>query len=176
VPRSVDATRDLLFGTLTLQVGLIDQGQLAAALHDWVRARDRPLADHLAARGDLDADQRAAVEAMVALHLKKHGGDAERSLAAMPAFRSTIATLPHAVDAGIDVPPVDLGLAATQADDRSNGAGTSVLGSATSDWQRFRVLRAHARGGWAPSSSRSTPSCTARWPSSKSLIATSMTR
>jgi hypothetical protein len=71
VPRSGDATRDLLFGTLTLQVGMIDQGQLAAALHDWARARDRPLADHLAARGDLDAEQRAGVEAMVALHLKK---------------------------------------------------------------------------------------------------------
>ena len=33
--------------------------------------------------------QRAAVEAMVALHLKKHGGDAEKSLAAIPAGRST---------------------------------------------------------------------------------------
>src|SRR6516164_3596997 len=81
--------RDLLFGLLALQNGLIDQGQLVAAFQAWTCDRSRPLADHLTARGDLDADQRAGVEAMVGLHLKKHGGDVERSLAAVPAGRST---------------------------------------------------------------------------------------
>src|SRR5271163_1779082 len=87
------ADRDLLFGLLALQVGLIDQGQLVAAFQAWTRDRSRPLAEHLAARGDLDPDQRDGVEAMVRLHLKKHGGDAQRSLAALPAGRSTLKSL-----------------------------------------------------------------------------------
>jgi DNA-directed RNA polymerase specialized sigma24 family protein len=83
------AERDLLFGLLALQNGLIDQGQLVAAFQAWTRDKARPLAEHLAARGDLDPDQRAGVEAMVGLHLNKHGGDAGKSLAALPAGRST---------------------------------------------------------------------------------------
>jgi hypothetical protein len=42
------------------------------------------LADQLVARGDLDADARAGLEAIVALHGKKHGG-VEHSLSAVPA-------------------------------------------------------------------------------------------
>src|SRR5262245_1724951 len=83
------ADRDLLFGLIALQVGLIDQGQLVAAFQAWARDKARPLAAYLTDRGDLDADQRPAVEAMVALHLKKHDGDAEQSLAAVPVGRST---------------------------------------------------------------------------------------
>jgi hypothetical protein len=62
------AERDLLFGLLALQIGLIDQGQLVAAFQAWARDKARTLAEHLAGRGDLDPDQRAGVEAMVALH------------------------------------------------------------------------------------------------------------
>ena len=45
---AVAADRDLLFGLLALQVGLIDQGQLVAAFQAWTRDRARPLAEHLA--------------------------------------------------------------------------------------------------------------------------------
>ena len=83
------ANRHLLFGLIALQVGLIDQAQLVAAFQAWARDKARPLADHLVARGELDADGCAVIEAMVALHLKTHGGDAEQSLAAIPAGRST---------------------------------------------------------------------------------------
>ena len=51
------ADRDLLFGLLALQNGLIDQGQLVAAFQAWTRDKARPLADHLVARGDLDAER-----------------------------------------------------------------------------------------------------------------------
>ena len=83
------ADRDLLFGLLALQIGLIDQGALVAAFQAWTRDKARPLAERLVDRGDLDAEQRACVEAMVALHVKKHGGDTAKSLAAVPAGRST---------------------------------------------------------------------------------------
>ena len=81
--RRDDAPRDLLFGLLALQNGLIDQVQLVAAFQAWTRDKARALADYLVARGDLDADDRSAVEALVSRHLKKHAGDAERSLAAL---------------------------------------------------------------------------------------------
>ena len=67
------ADRHLLFGLLALQNGLIDQAQLVAAFQAWTRDKSRPLAEHLVARGDLDAEQLAAVEAMVGLHVRKHG-------------------------------------------------------------------------------------------------------
>src|SRR6516225_691416 len=96
------ADRDLLFGLLALQNGLIDQDQLVAAFRAWTRDRSRPLAEYLAARGDLDPDQRAGVEAMVGLHLKKHGGEVERSLAAVSAGKSTRESLARLGDAEID--------------------------------------------------------------------------
>jgi hypothetical protein len=86
---SVDADRHLLFGLIALQVGLIDPCQLVAAFQSLARDKSRPLADHLAARGDMDADGRAAVESMVRVHIWKHGGDVEKSLANIPAGRST---------------------------------------------------------------------------------------
>ena len=87
------ADRHLLFGLLALQNGLIDQGQLVAAFQAWTRDKARSLADQLVARGDLDADDRAASKRSSARHLKKHGGDVEKSLAAVPANRSTRAGL-----------------------------------------------------------------------------------
>ena len=71
----VDADRNLLFGLIALQNGLIVQDQLLGAFRAWTVDKGRALADYLADRGDLDAEQRAGVEAMVALHWKKHGGD-----------------------------------------------------------------------------------------------------
>jgi hypothetical protein len=53
--RTTDPSRDLLFGLLALQIGLIDQTALVAAFHAWTRDKGRPMADHLVARGDLDA-------------------------------------------------------------------------------------------------------------------------
>src|SRR3954470_18202464 len=99
---AIAADRDLLFGLLALQNGLINQGQLVAAFQAWTLDKARALADHLVGRGDLDADDRSAVEALVARHLKKHGGDAEKSLAALPAGRSTRESLAQIGDADIE--------------------------------------------------------------------------
>src|SRR5262245_53092603 len=98
---TIAADHDLLFGVLALQNGLIDQGQLVAASQAWTRDKARPLAEHLAARGDLDPEQRAGVEAMVGLHLKKRGGSAEKSLAVIPAGRSTREDLARLADVDI---------------------------------------------------------------------------
>jgi hypothetical protein len=76
------ADRHLLFGLLALQNGLIDQGQLILAFRAWTRDNARSLADQLVARGDLDSEDRSAVDALVARHIRNHG-DVEHSLAAL---------------------------------------------------------------------------------------------
>jgi hypothetical protein len=95
------ADNQLLFGLLALQNGLIDQVQLVAAFQAWTQDKRRELADHLVARGDLDEVQRSAVETLLALHVKKHGG-AEHSVAAISAGRSTRESLAAIGDSDID--------------------------------------------------------------------------
>jgi serine/threonine-protein kinase len=144
------ADRHLLFGLLALQNGLIDQGALVAAFQTWIRDKTRSLADQLVAQGDLDADACAGLEAIVALHVRRHG-DVEKSLSAVPADHSTGVRL-----AALGEPEIDATLA--RVSPTSNGHATEVVedpyrtstlsvGAATSDGQRFRLLRPHARGG-----------------------------
>ncbi len=147
MPQTIDPSRDLLFGLLALQNGLIDQGQLVAAFQAWTRDKARPMADHLVARGDLDDDDRVAVEALVARHLKKHGGDPEQSLAAINAGRSTRESLARVGDADIEASLARLGPTSTQAGEDADRTASYAVGTATSEGQRFRVLRPHARGG-----------------------------
>ncbi|MFO0891593.1 MAG: protein kinase [Isosphaeraceae bacterium] len=144
---AIAADRDLLFGLIALQNGLIGQGELVAAFQAWTRDKARTLADHLVGRGDLDADDRSAIEALVARHLKKHGGDVERSLAAIPAGRSTHESLAQLGDTDIEASLAHLHPASTQAGDDADRTSSYSVGTATSDGQRFRVLRPHARGG-----------------------------
>ena len=93
-----DANRDLLFGLIALQNGMIDQSQLVAAFQAWTLDKDRSLAEHLVGRGDLESDQRAIIDAMVGLHLKKHAGSTEKSLAVILAAASTRQTLERIAD------------------------------------------------------------------------------
>src|SRR5262249_10478497 len=89
-------------------------------------------------------DHRAGVEAMVGLHLKKHGGDAARSLAAIPAGPSTRASLAALGDPAIEQTLTRLGPGSDADADRT---ASYAVGTASADGQRFRVLRPHARGG-----------------------------
>jgi hypothetical protein len=79
------ADRNLLFGLIALQNVLIDQSQLVNAFRAWTRAKDRSLAHHLEASGDLTSAKRALLEALVEVHLEAHGGDVGKSLAAISA-------------------------------------------------------------------------------------------
>ena len=136
--------RNMLFGLLALQNGLIDQGQLVAAFQAWTRDRSRALADYLVGRGDLDADDRDAVETLVSRHLKKHGGSAERSLASIAAGRSTHESLAALRNPDIEHSLIHLGSGSVGDSDRTVNYS---VGTTTSDGQRFRVLRPHAKGG-----------------------------
>jgi eukaryotic-like serine/threonine-protein kinase len=105
--------RHLLFGLIALQNGLVSRAQLAAAFQAWVRDKARPLADYLAERGGPDADGRSAVEAMVAVHLKNHGGDAEKTLASIPTDRFARDSLSGIGDPAIEAMLAQVGTAST---------------------------------------------------------------
>jgi serine/threonine-protein kinase len=144
---AITVERNLLFGLLALQNGLISQGQLVAAFQAWTLDKARALADHLVGCGDLDADDRSAVEALVARHIKRHGDDVERSLAAIPTGPSTRELLALIEDPDVGGTLAHLGSASTQHGDGADRTASYAVGEATSDGQRFRVLRPHARGG-----------------------------
>jgi serine/threonine-protein kinase len=138
----------LLFGLLALQTGMIRQEQLVAAFHAWTGDKSRPLADHLIALGHLNPAQRSAVEALAALHVDAHGGDAIRSLADVPAGRSTRDRLGELGDPDIESTLEQVSyVPAWSEDEDADRTGSFVVGAATSDGQRFRILRPHARGG-----------------------------
>jgi eukaryotic-like serine/threonine-protein kinase len=152
------AERHMLFGLLALQNSLIDNDQLLSAVRAWSRYRVRPLADYVVGRGSFDSADRAAVEAMVERHLKKHGGSTEKSLGALTVGRSICETLGR-----VDDPLIEATLALVGSEVGSNGSAdgertaaysadgertaTYSVGAGTSDGQRFRVLRPHAQGG-----------------------------
>ena len=142
------ANRDLLIGLLALQNGLVDQDVLILAFRAWTRDKSRPIAEILAAQGAIDADERALLEGLAAKHLNRHGGDPEKSLAALSTGRSIRASLAKIGDPDIDATlgHVGGGSGATE-DDDAERTGTYAAGTAASDGQRFRVLRPHARGG-----------------------------
>jgi eukaryotic-like serine/threonine-protein kinase len=147
--KSTDPSRDLLFGLLALQNGLIDQGALFSAFAAWTRDKARSLADYLVDLGFLDAPRRAAVEAIAGLHVQALGGDATHSLAVLALGRSTRESLARAggPDIELTLGHVGSGRGSTQEDIDPELTGTSSVGTATSDGQRFRILRPHARGG-----------------------------
>ena len=149
MPQSTDPSRDLLFGLLALQNGLIDQGALITAFAAWMRDKARSLADHLVELGHLDAPRRAAVEAIAGVHVQALGGDPEKSLADLAVGRSTRESL---VRAGGPEVEATLGHVAsppgsTHDDDDPDRTAAYSVGSPTSDGQRFRILRPHAKGG-----------------------------
>jgi tRNA A-37 threonylcarbamoyl transferase component Bud32 len=147
MPRPLDPSRDLLFGLLALQTGLINQAQIVAAFHAWTQSRGRPMAEILAEQGAVSAACLTLVEGLVLEHLRRHGDDPERSLAAIGVGRSTHEGLAQIGDPRLDASLARVGAGSTEHDGDPERTATYAVGTATSDGQRFRVLRPHAQGG-----------------------------
>ena len=163
----VDVDQQLLFGLLALQTGLIDQGTLFTAFNAWTREKARSMAEILVEQGNLDASRRTLLEGLVAEHLKMHGGDLEKSLAAIEAGRSTRERLAQLNDCdlaasldriGSSRDPSDIqpgrcrpDMFAEQGTESGGGdadrTSTFSVGTSSSRGLRFRVLRPHRSGG-----------------------------
>src|SRR5262249_36203890 len=107
----MDTDRNLLFGVLALQLDLLDRDRFVEACAAWAARKDTPLADLLVERGWLTAEAKAHIEFLLECHLKKHGGDAHASLAAVadPEVRRALDTVDDAeVEQSLaNLPPVE---------------------------------------------------------------------
>jgi eukaryotic-like serine/threonine-protein kinase len=186
MPRRDDALRELLFGLLSSQNGMVNQPQLVAAFGAWTTTPGRAMADLLVEQGALTPRRREVLEALVAEYVAAHGGDPGDSLEALevslatreglarvasliprassdrPAhpgggdedgfdLRSNLERLlangtPTGPGGVLDTP--DTTRTSTLADITSRGeATTGSMLPADASARRFRLLRAHARGG-----------------------------
>ena len=140
-----DLERNLLLGLMGVQAGLIDHWGFLAAFEAWNQDQSRSLVDQLVERGALTLVDRGIVEAMVARELEA---------------RSERTTLEDGTQAWDGALPVEAGVtegcestetALHPLSDSSGGDGrggtTHDAGRSTSTGHRFRVQRAHARGG-----------------------------
>ena len=147
------------------------------AFQAWTRDKSRSLADQLVARGDLDADARAGFDAIVALHVKKHG-DVEKSLAAVPAGRSTREGLAGLGDPDIEGTLRHCGLD-TRLDRRGRFRPHNLLRRSASRPATASGSASSGRtpgAGWGRCSWRWMRNCTARSRSSRSSTTTPTTR
>ena len=147
----VESERNLLFGMLALQNGLVDQPDLVAAFQCWSRERSRPMARIMVERGALTEDDRVMLEGLVRRHVQKVGGDGADCRGASPE---------PDVDNSLPLFSIDDPDEPLKSSDLTIGAGAGTdrgeadsldwsfsLGQTTSEGGRFRLLRHHARGG-----------------------------
>src|SRR5207302_284398 len=144
--------RNLLFGILALQMDFIHRDALVRGMNAWVLDKAKPLGRILLEQGALTEDTHALLDALVHKHLELHGGDAEKSLASISSVGSARDELQRIADADVQASlahvPAARPPAADPYDTNPPSAGApSVVG------RRFRVLRPHAKGGWARCSS-----------------------
>ena len=80
---SAHADRNLLYGLLALQMDFITRDDLIEAMQAWALDKGRPLERVLRDRGRIGDEDHDALEHMLRRHLARHGGDPEKSLAAV---------------------------------------------------------------------------------------------
>jgi serine/threonine-protein kinase len=160
----VEVNRNLLFGVLAIQNGLIEQADLIGALRSWSTERSSPIAQVLVERGALSEDDRTLLEGLLRRHLAKHGDAAENSLAAFPSPGALADRLRQALTPDQDIEaslarlsssgqpdPVNrssltIGIGSALPDEEAN-EWTFSLGQPSTEGGRFRLIRRHARGG-----------------------------
>ena len=136
--------QNLLFGILALQMDFITREQLVAGMNAWVLTKEKPLGDVLSEQQALSAERRGLLDALVAEHLKQHGGDPQQSLAAISSVDNIKDDLVRINDPDITVSVMQIPTAV--APDPHLTMAPSV-GASTSSGTRFRIVRSYARGG-----------------------------
>src|SRR5947209_10627936 len=84
------ADRNLLFGILAVQLDFVTKDALVAAMGAWLLDKAKPLGDILRDQGHLSPDRLQLLTALVAEHLKQHGDDPQKSLAALSSVPPTL--------------------------------------------------------------------------------------
>jgi serine/threonine protein kinase/formylglycine-generating enzyme required for sulfatase activity len=147
MPGESSAGRNLLFGILALQNNLIDRAGLLDGFTRWVEAKAQSIGEILVERGAMTADERSLLEALVAKHLEKFGGDPHKSLKALSSVGSVREALSRVPDPDIQANLAHVSVAAPVENDPNATLGESSSGAIKSSSPRFRILRPHAKGG-----------------------------
>jgi serine/threonine-protein kinase len=146
--------RNLLFGILALQMDFITRDQLVAGMNAWVLDKLKPLGEILVEQRVLETRDRDIIDAMVGRQVERHGGDVEKSLAALPGAEGLRSRLAPTDDQDVQDSLAAVPGFARFAHASTQDAGTTG-GEETASWDgdvftltsRLRVLRRHARGG-----------------------------
>lgn len=140
----MNGDRNLLLGVLAHQMDFIGRDTLVDGLHGWMRDKARPLGELLRDQGRLTAAQLQALNLMVEQHVLAHQGDAQRSLAAVPASSRLKQDLRNLREPALEPALVSLG---AQADDTDLEATAAEPSAANGQKCRYQILRPHAKGG-----------------------------
>jgi WD40 repeat protein/tRNA A-37 threonylcarbamoyl transferase component Bud32 len=143
---SANADRNLLFGILAVQMDFINRDALITAMNAWVLDKAKPLGEILVEQGGLTAKAREKLDEVVELHLEIHGGDAQKSLAAVSSIGSSVRQeLEKVADPDLHAMLTQVS-AARPAEDPWATQGP-VEGQGNVPGIRFRILHKHAEGG-----------------------------
>jgi serine/threonine-protein kinase len=144
-PNRPGTDSNLLFGILALQMDFITRDALIAAMHAWVLDKAKPLRQILVELGALQPAKRDLLEPLVAAHLEMHGGDVEKSLAAIPVappLREQLRSL-----AGLEVQAALAQLPTPSDQDASLATRATTAEQPYAGGLRYHVLRPHGKGG-----------------------------
>jgi serine/threonine-protein kinase len=136
------ADRNLLFGVLAWQNGMISEAQLLDAMKAWTFSKERPLGSILVQQQALEHAACQQLEKMVDLHIALHHENAKDSLASLRSAAPALNSL-----AALGDPDIQRSLGHFDPEDETDPRLASTVGVSTSEGTRFRILRPHARGG-----------------------------
>jgi serine/threonine protein kinase len=137
------ASHNLLFGIIALQNDFIPREALVAGFDAWVHDKSRTLAEILVGHEALSAEDRDFLDRLVAKFLQNHGGDPDKSLAALSSVPQVRPELEQLGDADLSVSLGHVGDAGP-GDPRF---ASTIPFTEESPRGRFRILRPHAKGG-----------------------------
>jgi serine/threonine-protein kinase len=144
--KRVNADRNLLFGILAVQMDFISRDALIAAMNAWVLDKAKPLGQILVEQAALTARARDKLDEVVELHLEIHGGDPQKSLAAVSSIGSSVRQeLEKVPDAELHASLAQVSAARVADDPWATQA--PAVGQASVPGIRFRILHKHAEGG-----------------------------
>lgn len=139
----MNTDRNLLFGMISMQAGLIDAGQFVEIVASWATRKHTALAQLLIERGWIDEADRSHVEYLLERQLTKHDGDAPSSLSSIPkTVRLSLLK--------IEDPAIQQSLSwGSLTDPCVDEAGEVVFESRVTpdSFERYELLELHAAGG-----------------------------
>jgi eukaryotic-like serine/threonine-protein kinase len=139
--RDVRADRNLLLGILALQMDFLTRDALITAMHSWVSDKYKTLGEILLSQGAIDRTALTVLEPLIDLHIARHAGEPEQSLAALSTVGSLVGDLHAIADPDIE--------ASVRSLPSTHNEETTLTNSAPppSSGIRYRKLRDHAVGG-----------------------------